>query len=448
MKRQFFLLCTVLAATIAANSGALLTGTLESALGASRPNRAFAQAPAYELWVLDQSDTRPDGGGTLYIYQSGDLTGKDPAAVKPEVIDLGAVLRDVCLAQTGSAPRRPHLLAFNPSGTHAIISFVATGHVLFLDTATRRLAACFDVGVQAHAAIPSPDEKYVIVANQNGKLLQRIRTDYANNAFTLENAATLDLASGTTPSGAPREEATLRPDTAPIWPLVDSSSRFTFLTLRGGGLFVVDNLATPMRIVGEYDKATIRPNGVVASEANGKAYIVSGGGTAGNSYTSELYALPISAFSTTPNAANAPAPTLVFSHTSRGAVDGHGTVLVRGRYLWVSDRAANRLIVVDTQNDQVVNEIALAGPASSDPAPDLMDISPDGSTVFIALRGPKPLTGNDPAVNNAAGSTPGVGIVRVEEDGRKGTIERVIPISHVVNGAETADPHVLRIRRK
>ena len=34
--------------------------------------------------------------------------------------------------------------------------------------------------------------------------------------------------------------------------MVDSSSRNGFVTLRGGGLFVVDAKATPMAIVGEY----------------------------------------------------------------------------------------------------------------------------------------------------------------------------------------------------
>ena len=30
---------------------------------------------------------------------------------------------------------------------------------------------------------PSPDETYVTVANQNGKLFERILTDYATNTF-------------------------------------------------------------------------------------------------------------------------------------------------------------------------------------------------------------------------------------------------------------------------
>jgi hypothetical protein len=101
---------------------------------------------------------------------------------------------------------------------------------------------------------------------------------------------------------------------------------------------------------------------------------------------------------------------------------------------------------VDTRRDTVVNELALAGPLSPDPAPDLMDISPDRTRVYVSLRGPSPLTANVPGVNNAVGSTPGVGILRVRRGGRSGRLQAVVPISHVVAGIETADPHGLAVR--
>ena len=50
--------------------------------------------------------------------------------------------------------------------------------------------------------MPAPDEPYVVVANQNGKLLQRISTDYETSTFALEAGATLDLAD---PHGAAAE---------------------------------------------------------------------------------------------------------------------------------------------------------------------------------------------------------------------------------------------------
>ena len=401
----------------------------------------------HEVWAIDQSDTTPDGGGTLYIYAGGTLAGRSAPSGPAEVIDLGGAARSLCLAQTGSAPRRPHMLMFNEGQSHAIIAFVATGHVLFMDAASRAPVRCIDVGLQAHAAFPSPDDTYVVVANQNGKLLQRIATDYGTDSFALDGAATLNLATCVTPSGAACEHAALRPDNAPICPVFDATSRFAFVTLRGGGMFVVDSSATPMAIVGEYDNATVHPNGCGGIETAGKMYLNSGGGSPANPLESDLYAFPMSGFSTAPNPPNTPAPALVFSHDARGFVDSHGTTLTkRDRYLWVADRAANRIVVVDTRRDTVINEIALAGAVSPDPAPDLMVISPDGKRVYVSLRGPNPLTANVPGVNNAVGSTPGVGIVRVTRGGRSGRLRAVAPISHVVTGTETADPHALAVR--
>ena len=437
MKPKMLFLTSLLLALAAVSIAAL----------ASRP--AAADEAAYEVWAIDQSDTTADGGGTLYIYQGDALTGQDAATAVPEVIDLGSAARSLCLAQTGTAPRRPHMLLFNAAHSHAIVSFVATGHVLFMDAATRTPVACLDVGLQAHAAFPSLDQTYVVVANQNGKLLQRINTDYMTNTFALDGAATLDLATCTTPNGAACQDATLRPDNAPICPVIDSTSHFTFVTLRGGGLFVVDSTATPMAIVAEYDKATVHPNGCGGVEVVGKVYINSGGGTPANPLESDLYAFPLSGFSTTPNPPNTPAPMIVFSHDARGFVDSHGAILTKhGRFLWVTDRAANRIVVVDAKSDTVVNEIDLTGAVSNDPAPDLMDISPSGNRVFLALRGPNPLTANVPGVNNAVGSTPGVGVVRVERNGQRGVLQAIAPISHVVSGVERADLHGLRIRHK
>lgn len=426
----------------------LLLALVIAGVGLPPGVQVAADSADFEVWVIDQADTRADGGGTLYIYQGETVTGMKAAVARPEVIDLGGAAHDLCVSQTGTAPRRPHMVLFSAAHSHAIISYVATGHVLFLEARTRTPVACLDVGEQAHAAYPSPDQTYIVVANQNGKLLQRIRTNYTANTFTLESAATLNLATCTTPSGAPCESAALRADNAPICPIIDSSSRFTFVTLRGGGLFVVDSTATPMAIVAEYDRSTIHPNGCGGIEVAGKMYINAGGGTAANPYESDLYVFRLSGFSTRPSPPNTPAPTPVFSHDIRGEVDSHGAVLVKGRFLWLADRAANRIVVVDTETDTVVNEIVLAGWISKDPAPDLLDIAPNGEWVFITLRGPRPLTANVEGINNAVGSTPGLGVVSVSPAGRLGALQAVAPISRIVEDVERADPHGLAVRRK
>ena len=403
----------------------------------------------FEVWAVDQSNTTgTTSGGSIHVYDGSSLEGAAAAKAEAERIDLGGATQALCLAQTGSAPTRPHMVFFNTGQSHAVLSFVSSGHVVFFDAASRTPLTCIDVGVQAHAAIPAPDESYVVVANQNGKLLQRIRTDYATNTFALDAAATLDLASGTTPSGAPKQDPAVRPDNAPICPLVDSSSRLSFVTLRGGGLFVVDSRATPMRIVAEYDKATVHGNGCGGAETAGKMYLDSGGGTAANLNEFDVYSFALAAFgSGGPFAPNTPAPTLVVSQDDHGHVDAHGTALTKhGRYLWVIDRAGNRIVVIDTATDDVVNELALAGELSDDPSPDLPALSPQGNRMFLTLRGSIPLTG-DPHVST--GSTPGVGVIRVEQGGRDGTLQAIARISNVdAAGVDRGDPHGIAVRRR
>lgn len=212
-------------------------------------------------------------------------------------------------------------------------------------------------------------------------------------------------------------------------------------------MFVVDSQSTPMAIVAEYDRATVHPNGCGGVEAAGKMYVNSGGGTLANPLEADLYAFPTAGFSTSPNPPNQPAPTQVFSHDDRGFVDSHGAALAgSGRYLWVADRAANRIVVVDTATGRVVREIPLAGPVSADPAPDLLDVSPSGNRVYASLRGPNPLTANAPGVDNAVGATPGVGVIRVKRGGADGTLQSVARVSTVVDGVERADIHALRVR--
>ena len=417
----------------------LLLALAGTVAGARQDGAAGDDAAAYEVWVIDQSDTRPDGGGTLYIYQGGDLEGADAASAAPEIVDLGGAARDLCVARTGTAPRRPHMFFINPSRTHAAVAFVTTGHVLFVETATRTPVGCVDVGAQAHAAVPSNDGTFVVVANQNGRLLQRINTDYATNTFMLDDAATLDLAACTTPSGAPCQDPVLRPSNRPICPVIDESDSLTFVTLAGGGLFVVDARLTPMSIIGEYDKSTVYPEGCGGVQARGRMYINSGGPT-----EADLYSFPLSGY-TGANPPNTPAPALVYTHDGTNS-DSHGAVKTKhDRFLWVAERFGNNITIVDTDSDSVVNQFGLAGPVSDDPTPDLMDISPGGNRVFMALRGPNPLSGNNAAFNNAAGSTPGLGIIRVEQGGRRGVFYARVPISHIVGGVERADPHGLRV---
>ncbi|MES2459034.1 MAG: hypothetical protein V4671_00515 [Armatimonadota bacterium] len=455
MKRRWIItVLSLVAATTAISCGGS---------GTSASNRS------YEVWLMDQSDTRPDGGGRLFIYPGSAVDGSNAAGAVPEVYDFGGAVRDLALTKPGSptvqAPRRPHMVLFNTSGTHAVIAFVVTGHVLFLDTATRTPLDIIDAGLQVHVAVPSPDERFVIVAGQNGKILQRINTDYASNTFTLDSAATLNLAAGTTPSGGLKEDPKLRPDNAPIYVAVTSDSRYGFVTLRGGGLFVVDIAATPMRIVAEYDNTAIKPAGFAGAQSGTKMYINSGTSGAADPFGHDLYTIDINAITPSGNPPNLPAPKLIYrrtrqqtrhdpepgqgehvdGHDATGVVDAHGiTFTNQGRYLWVADRIQNDVTVVDTVNDEVVNVFSLAGAVSLDPAPDLLAISPSGNRAFATLRGPFPGSGG----HAAFGVSPGLGVISVEQGGTRGTLQAIAPLSNLfggANGENRADPHGIAV---
>jgi hypothetical protein len=422
---------------------------------------------SYEVWLVDQEDKFNAGAGTLYVFDGRELA-RDAARAIPESIDLSGAVRTMCEQKTGSMPGRPHMIVFNggdedgPGGNaYAALTFVGTGHVAILDAQTREPVDCIDIGTQAHAAWPTPDQRYLIVANQSGKKLQRIRTDYRTETFALEDSATIDLKTCITPSGkwcedpSPRVKNApiLRPDNAPICPRTTSDGRFTFVTLRGGGMFVVDHNTTPMRIVAEYDRDNVADNGCGEMEVRDKMYVNSGAGLAvppnpgdppvqgDEPYGHNVYSFELDEFSRRPSRyANTPAPTLVYSRDDEKApVDAHGVAATKqGRYLWWGDRIQNDVVVVDPRRNREINRFELAGDLSDDPAPDLFDLSPRGDYMFASLRGPNPSSGHE-----AFGSTPGVGVIDVRRGGKSG---RLVGVARVGNVRGTPDPHAIRVR--
>ena len=222
--------------------------------------------------------------------------------------------------------------------------------------------------------------------------------------------------------------------------MIESTSRYTFVTLRGGGLFVVDSRQTPMAIVAEYDSDTVHPNGCLGAEVRGKMYIDSGGGTPANVFEADLYAFP-SPGSPPSNPPNMPAPPVVFSEDVEEA-DTHGATLTKhGRYLWVADRGRNFLFVVDTETDTVVNRIPLAGRCPRTRPRTCWRCRRTAPTSSCRCAGRTPLTA-DPHVST--GSSPGVENLKVLQNGRSAAFEAIAPVSNVdAGGVERADVHAI-----
>ncbi len=410
----------------------------------------------YEVWLVDQSNSfGKTYGGQIYIYDGDDLQGHDAEDAEPDdVIPLDCNASELCLASTGSNPVRPHMLVFNNTDSHGILSFVASGHVVIFDAPTRRPLACFltETGAggvrQAHAAFPTASDSYIVVANQNGKKLERITTNYATGTFTQDPTATIDLAGCVTPSGAACQAAGVRPDNAPICPVPLPNGQ-VIVTLRGGGMFVVDPSTTPMSIVAEYDMDHVSANGCGGTIIGNTAFVTSGGGTAANLYGYDVYAFPTSGYSAA-NPVNTPAPAVV-DHDGSDNRDAHGVTPAKGnnpKYLWVADRGLGLISTYKASNFDLKNVIQPGGDFD-DPdklTPDLLQINPSGSRVFSSLRGPNPLSGD---AHVAIGSQPGLGIFKVTGNGADGELEAVIPITNVdAMGVERADAHGIQVRDK
>ncbi len=389
-----------------------------------------APASAYEVWLTDQSDTGKESGGYLHIYDGAQLAA-NPASAKPSAtIDFAGDIGKFCEEATKKAVRRPHMLFFNKNQDHAIISFLS-GHVLFMDAATKKPDACLSMGKNVHAAWPTPDQKMAIAANIAEKKFIRIWTDYAAHKFSFDPEK--DVVNLVAFEGGER------PDTSPICPITESSSHYAFVTLRGGGLVVMDVTATPMKAVAMLDSNQVHPAGCGGVQVGETMYINSGGGWPVAPLSYDVYALDLSGLPAKVSAR------LVSQRDDKFA-DSHGMAGV-GRYVWSADRAGNNVEIIDTLSNFSVGSIDLVSEANRDPAPDLMDVAPDGQHVFVGLRGPNPLTGNDKGVHNAKGTIPGVGVIHVDAAGKVGHYKGQAVITNKKDDKETADTHGIAVRK-
>ena len=288
-----------------------------------------------------------------------------------------------------------------------------------------------------------------------------------------------------------------------ICPIV-SGNDHAYITFGGGGLLIANTKATPMQIVGEYDNQVVNGAGCGGVQVGFQMWLNAGvsasaAGATQSTYT--MYTLDDTQFGTTPNLPNTPAPTLVFKDptntTTIGNMDGvaesnetgqlPGTTTRRdahdmtrtlsSSHIHNADRIQNNVEVFNTKTKarttydltsadgqgngegvcaaaSVTDDLALPG---NDPAPDLMETTPDGKYLVVALRGPVPVS----VTHAAQGSCPGVGIIEVLDGGASGRLVGVLrttntvdtaPVSapggHAYTGMEHSDVHGASVRIK
>eukprot|EP00977_Amphora_coffeiformis_P014490 scaffold4060_cov190-Amphora_coffeaeformis.AAC.24 len=359
-----------------------------------------------------------------------------------------------------------------------------------------------------HMSFWTTDGSAVIIANLHGKAIERIDVTrdkekkiiglkfntaasvglsksmsvneeatyfVGNNAFgrpliggivgSYANADLNDL----TPSGVCKETgcsgtpaaAGGRTNNLPICP-IPSSNGLVYVTLAGGGLFILDSSTTPMRIVGEYGQAIVYGAGCGGIQTDNKVYINSGVSASGAGFDQSMFALyefDDSKYSQGNQGENNPMPIRVFQDAgntkSGGNVepasldsndsgqlpglttrrDSHGAwTTLDGSHVHVVDRLQNVVEVFDTETYErttydltsMNGKTGRSGPAGAcftrsvkddpllplnDPAPDLFEITPDGKFFAVAFRGPVPVS----VPHSAQGSCPGVGLIEITE---------------------------------
>ena len=533
---------------------------------------AAADPAGYEVWASDQSNSVAGQTGVglkgsyLWIWDSADIEaqlagGADAQPLACERFDGGNAAKNVgpcdlldVFPQTlreldadgnptgrtlADLPRfgRLHGMIADPQNRYVNANIFAPdgGYVGVIDTRTKEAIGLFRVpstgtGRSVHMSFWAADGSAILVANLNGKLLDRI--DVTRNgagkitSLTLNRSATLGVGksiaivdqpsvfaganahgraligsiSGSydeadlgdlTPNGFCKENGCGagadgprggRPNNVIICP-IPSSNGNAYVTMGGGGLLVADYTSTPMQIVGEYGNQEINGAGCGGVQVGNQMFVnagVSASGAGADWSTFSIWSLDDSQLALGPNAPGTPVPVEVFIDSGNTATggrqlgdpsnptgqlpgvttrrDSHGmAATVDGRYIHTVDRIQNVVEAIDTTsyarrtydltsedgqgNGQggcaarsVSDDPGLPG---NDPAPDLLERTPDGKYLMIALRGPAPVS----VQHSAQGSCPGVGIVELREDGSTGALVDVLRTTNTVDTAPASAPN-------
>ena len=296
-----------------------------------------------------------------------------------------------------------------------------------------------------------------------------------------------------------------RPNNVIVCPIISDYGN-AYITMGGGGLLVADTTTTPMSLNGEYGANVVNGAGCGGVQVDDYMWLNAGTSAAGGGITHStftVYAFDDTAFSGGQQP-DMPVPMTVDKDPGNtltlGNLDGtsatndtgqlpgmttrrdaHGMArTLDGKYIHTADRIQNVVEVYSTSSMSHVGTYDLTsrngngtggagaceaygvtddpGLPTNDPAPDLMDTTPDGKYMVVALRGPVPAS----VLHAAQGSCPGVGIIRLLANGQRGKLATVLVSSHDVatvqdstatgghdyTGAERSDIHGASVRTR
>lgn len=379
------------------------TLVLVAGLAAAIRPAAAQQAAAYEVWAVDQN------GNLLYVL--------DPDGGSRRVLDSTAL---------GMA-RRPHMLWGVAGDPYLYSANTVSGSVTVLGRTDGQMKAVVTgVGKAPHAAQPHPtrpDRVYVMNIGargtsadgepDRGETIAELVRETGAAGPTWRVARFLDLRAA--PALA---DSTSFPSRRPVCGGFSRDGRSLLVTLFNGGLAVVDLETWSVRRA--WGRADVAQHGCgfAASPDGTQLYV-----TAGDMHSSWLYVFDVAAAE----------PRLVATHNlSAVGQDAHGVwVDTRRRELWVVHRVSSNATIhplaTITSPGHTWSVVAFVGKT-----PDLIAAAPDGSRLFVTLRGPKPA----PTIPHATvGETPGIAILDV-------ATRRLLQVVKLGN-QETGDFHAI-----
>ena len=393
----------------------------------------------------------------------------------------------VTATDSNSVQRSVHMSFFDETGDSIIVANLH-GKVLERIDLTRNGAgkikrAVFNrsasLGVGKGQSVIAGATAFRGVGGHGKPLLGHVGGDYADADFSdlTPNGECKENGCGTGPDALSGG----RPNNVIICP-IPSDAGLAYVTMGGGGLLVADTSATPMRIKGEYGNEVVNGAGCGGGQLGTEMWLnagVSASGAGATQSTFTLYTLDDTAFGSV-NPPNTPAPFEVFKDAGNTATignflgdpnpnttgqlpgvttrrDAHGVAVTRGEtHIHNVDRIQNTVEVFDgvtyarTTYDltSADGQGGGAGPCAAksvnddpglpqnDPAPDLLERTPDGRYLMVAFRGPRPVS----VGHSAQGSCPGVGVVELLDGGASGRLVGVLRTTNTVDDTQASAP--------
>jgi DNA-binding beta-propeller fold protein YncE len=330
---------------------------------------AYAQAAPFEIWVSDQERDR-------IVVLDG------------ETLEVTA---QIPLDEDGEpSTSKPHMILFSSDGRYAYVALVAAGAVAVLDAERREIVQKIPTGQKAHAPIPSPDGRRLFVVNVGEATVTEILTDTRRGSFRVGR---------TIPTG-PR----------PICLMFTADGERAYVTLGGdpeaedaamtGGIEVID--VARGEVIKRFENTGKNGCGLVRSPQDERIMFADVGRP-----LNRLYAF------------DTESDELLFE-ADTGVEDAHGLWVSPQGEVWIFGRRDGRVALFEPGPDGF---LPMGDLQLRETGLDLVDASPDGRRLFVAVRGPA-----------GGGETPGVAVIDVI--GRQEM--RFVPLA--------GDPHGLAVR--